>query len=352
MNTPKNHPTLHTPKTGLLLVNLGTPENTGYWALRRYLTEFLNDRRVIDLPRWLWWPILYGPVLTFRPFKIAKAYKAIWNKERNESPLKSITRAQAEGLQKKLPKNVLVGWAMRYGQPAIEKTIEKMLAAGCRDLKVLPLYPQYSASTTGTVCDAVFDTLKKRRWVPPLSIVPPYYDHPAYITALAGSVKTHLKTLPWKPEVLLASFHGMPVRYCRAGDPYYCHCHKTARLLAQALKYDFVTTGDLPAHAEGEPARTSATGPRLFLTFQSRFGPADWLQPYTDQTLEHLAKQGVKNVAVMTPGFAADCLETLEEIAIGGQEIFHTHGGENFTHIPSLNETKSSIDMLLTVLKG
>jgi ferrochelatase len=329
MTALANHPTLPPAKTGILLVNLGTPENTTYWGLRRYLAEFLTDQRVIDLPRWLWWPILYGPVLTFRPLKVAKAYEAIWNKKNDESPLKTITRSQAQRLQKKISDDVMVGWAMRYGKPSIKKTVEEMLEAGCRELVVLPLYPQYSAPSTGTVCDAVFDTLKQRRWVPPLHIIPPYYDHPAYIEALAESVRTHLKKLSWQPEVILASFHGMPTRYCQAGDPYYCHCHKTARLLREALNMN---------------------EKQLQLTFQSRFGPAEWLQPYTDKTIEELAQQGVKSLAVITPGFAADCLETLEEIALDGQEIFLKNGGQNFAHIPSLNDTKASITMLATIL--
>lgn len=325
---PTQHPPVKRGKTGVLLVNLGTPDSTGWWDIRRYLKEFLSDRRVIEVNPILWWLILNGPILTFRPAKTAHAYKKIWMQETNESPLRFYTREQARKLEQALPVDrdqVIIDWAMRYGNPSIQSRVEHLRAQGCDRIAVLPLYPQYAAATTATVCDEVFRSLLTMRWQPTLRVAEPYHDHPLYIEALAESMKTHLATLDWQPEVILASFHGIPKRYFHAGDPYHCYCHKTARLLREAMGMD------------EETFRT---------TFQSRFGPEEWLQPYTDKTIEELAQKGVKKIAVITPGFASDCVETLEEIDIGVRESFIEHGGTHFTTVPCLNESDAHIKML------
>lgn len=325
-NLNPTHPALPPAHVGILLVNLGTPEATDYWSIRRYLAEFLHDKRVIELSRWLWCPILHGPILTFRPPKVGRAYASIWNNELNESPLKTITRLQAQKLQQQVGENVHVAWAMRYGKPAIAPTLDAMHKAGCSKILVCPLYPQYAAPTTASVVDEVNRTLRHMRWQPTLRFLPPYYDNAHYIKALAQHMQEELNALSFVPDVILASFHGMPKSYCEKGDPYYCHCHKTLRLLKEALPEDIAHT--------------------LKLTFQSRFGPTAWLQPYTDKTIKELAQQGVKNLAVITPGFAADCLETLEEIAVEGKASFIENGGENYAAIPCLNDTKEGITML------
>ena len=309
----------------LLLVNLGTPDAPEPAAVRRYLREFLSDRRVVEAPRLLWWPILHGFILPFRSRRSAKAYAQIWDHENACSPLLTITRAQAQALQERLGRVATVDFAMRYGRPAIGKRIRALHRAGHERIVVLPLYPQYSATTTASVVDAVSATLRAMRHQPAIRIGAPYYDHPAYITALKESIKAHLATLDWKPEVILASYHGIPKKMAEEGDPYPLHCETTTRLLAEAL---------------GTDERT------LRMSYQSRLGRAEWLRPYTDETIAELAAQGVKNLAVITPAFAADCLETLEEIAIGGAETFRAHGGENFTLIPSLNASRPGIDLL------
>lgn len=328
---PVSHPSVRAGRIGVLLVNLGTPEATGYWPMRRYLSEFLSDRRVIELPRAIWQPILQGIVLSVRPKKSGRLYDAIWNREMNESPLRTFTRAQAEKLAIELAAedNVLVDWAMRYGSPPMADRLEALKAAGCERILVFPLYPQYSATTTATVNDIAFDVLKAMRWQPALRTVPPYFDEPVYIDALAESIEAHLVGLSFEPERIIASFHGLPVAYFRKGDPYYCHCQKTSRLLSQRLGW-----------REG----------RLLTTFQSRFGPQDWLQPYTDKTLEKLAAQGVRRVAVVNPGFVSDCLETLEEIAVQNAEIFREHGGEDFSHIPCLNDSPAGIRVIHAIV--
>jgi ferrochelatase len=329
---PKNHPSIRFEKVGVLLVNLGTPDGTDYGSMRRYLRQFLTDRRVIEWSRFKWYPILFGIVLNTRPQKVGKAYELIWNKERNESFLRTYTRSQAElmaGALKDLP-DVVVDWGMRYGQPSIESRIEALKQAGCDRILLFPLYPQYAAATTATVNDKAFETLLKMRWQPALRTVPPYHDDPVYIAALANSVTSHLATLDWEPEALLASFHGIPQSYFEQGDPYYCHCQKTARLLR---------------------ARLGWPEDRLMVTFQSRFGPEEWLKPYTDKTVERLAKQGVKRIAVMNPGFVSDCLETLEEIAGQAAESFHRNGGEKFAHIPCLNDSADGMRVLETVVR-
>ncbi len=329
---PANHPAVRHGKVGVLLVNLGTPDGTDYTSMRRYLKEFLMDRRVIEWSRLKWYPILFGIVLNTRPQKVGKAYEEIWNKDRNESYLRTYTRSQAELMTealKDLP-DIVVDWGMRYGQPSIGARIEALQKAGCDRILLFPLYPQYAASTTATVNDKAFEKLMAMRWQPALRTVPPYHDDPVYIDALANSVTSHLATLDWEPEIILTSFHGIPQSYFDKGDPYYCQCQKTARLLRERL---------------GLPKE------RLMITFQSRFGPEEWLQPYTDKTVEKLARDGVKRIAVMNPGFVSDCLETLEEIAGEAGEIFHEHGGEKFTHIPCLNDSPDGMKVLETVVR-
>ncbi|MDJ0932482.1 ferrochelatase [Breoghania sp.] len=329
---PAGHPPVTIGKIGVLLVNLGTPDGTDYWSMRRYLSEFLSDKRVIEWPRWLWYPILHGIVLMRRSTKSGEAYASIWNKERGESPLRTVTRAQAEALSSALgdAPTVVVDWTMRYGKPSIEERIGALRAAGCERILAFPLYPQYSASTTATVNDKVFEALQKMRWQPTLRTVPPYHDEPVYIEALAQSIEGHLATLDFEPEVVLASFHGIPQSYFKNGDPYHCHCQKTTRLLRERLGWD---------------------GKKLRITFQSRFGPEEWLQPYTDHTVEELAKEGVKRIAVVNPGFVTDCLETLEEIAGENAEIFHANGGEKFFHIPCLNDSVEGMRVIEAVVR-
>lgn len=332
ISLPEGHAAVAVGRIGVLLVNLGTPEATSYWPMRRYLKEFLSDRRVIETNRFLWWFILNAIILTTRPKRSGHAYDRIWNRELDESPLKTITRAQAGKVAEALAgqPEVSVDWAMRYGRPAIGPAIERLKEQGCDRILIFPLYPQYSAATTATALDKAFDALKAMRWQPAIRTVPPYYDHPAYIDALSRSVTAHLSGLGWKPEVILASFHGLPQDYFDKGDPYHCHCQKTARLLRKALA--------LPEA-------------KLKVSFQSRFGRAEWIKPYTDDTVAELARGGVKKLAVVTPGFAADCVETLEEIAIGTQAVFVENGGTNFTLVPCLNDSPASIAMLTAIIR-
>ena len=315
-------------KIGVLLVNLGTPDGTSYWPMRRYLKEFLSDRRVIETNRVLWWLILNGIVLVKRPSASGAKYRSIWNKDLNESPLRTITRSQAEKIAGAFAgrEAIVVDWAMRYGNPSIASRIETLAAQGCDRLLVFPLYPQYSASTTATVNDKVFDALKAMRAQPALRTVPPYPDDPAYIEALAESIKSHLGGLGWEPEAILASFHGVPQSYVDKGDPYQQQCRRTT----EALRAELGPLGD-----------------RLTMTFQSRFGRAEWIKPYTDKTVEALARDGVKRLAIVTPGFVADCLETLEEIAEENKDIFLEHGGERFAYIPCLNDSEAGIRVLV-----
>ena len=328
---PPDHPEVKAGRVGVLLVNLGTPEGTSYWPMRRYLSEFLSDRRVIEWSPVIWQPILQGIVLSVRPKKSGRLYDQIWNHEQNESPLRTLTRSQAEKLSAELATEeaAIVDWAMRYGKPSIAERLDALNAAGCERILAFPLYPQYSAATTATVNDAVFQALAGMRRQPALRTVPPYHDEPVYIDALAESIETHLASLDFTPEVVIASYHGVPVSYFRKGDPYHCHCQKTSRLLAERL---------------GWPAG------KLLTTFQSRFGPEEWLQPYTDKTVERLAGEGVKRLAVITPGFVSDCLETLEEIAVQNAEIFVHHGGEHFSHIPCLNDSAAGMRVITTVV--
>lgn len=327
------HPQVAFGRVGVLLVNLGTPDGTSYRPMRRYLAEFLTDRRVIEWSPLVWYPILYGIVLNRRPQRVGKAYEAIWNKERDESFLRTFTRAQAEKLAVSLASlspHVRVDWAMRYGQPAIADRIAALHKAGCERIVLFPLYPQYAASTTATVNDKAFEALQAMRWQPALRVVPPYHDDPVYIGALAGSVRDELARLAFEPEVIVASFHGIPKSYFEKGDPYYCHCHKTARLLRAALGRD---------------------EKQLLLTFQSRFGPEEWLKPYTDETVVDLARQGVKRIAVINPGFVSDCLETLEEIAVMARDSFLQAGGEAFAHVPCLNDGPAGMSVIEHVVR-
>lgn len=330
---PAAHPGVKSGRVGVLLVNLGTPDGTSYWPMRRYLAEFLTDKRVIEWPRLYWYPILYGIVLNRRPQRVGKAYEAIWNNARDESFLRTYTRSQADKLGAALAgvsPSITVDWAMRYGQPSIASRIAALQAAGCERIVLFPLYPQYAASTTATVNDKAFEALQAMRWQPALRVVPPYHDDPVYIEALAASVRAHLAKLTWEPEVIIASFHGIPKRYFEKGDPYYCHCHKTARLLGQAL-------------GRGDNA--------FRLTFQSRFGPEEWLQPYTDKTVVDLAKSGVRRIGVLNPGFVSDCLETLEEIAVEARDSFIAAGGEEFVHIPCLNDGEQGMAVIEHVVR-
>lgn len=331
-HTPRDHPKPNIGKVGVLLLNLGTPDGTDYWSMRRYLKEFLSDRRVIETNPVLWWFILNGPILTKRPFSSGEAYRSIWNEELDESPLRTITRSQAEKLAHLLKdrEDIVVDWGMRYGNPSTKSRIETLKEQGCDCILLFALYPQYAAATTATAYDKAFDALQNMRWQPAIRTVPPYHDDPVYIDALAASLKKELRKLKWKPEVILASYHGLPKEYFDKGDPYHCHCAKTTRLLRDKLGWseDF-----------------------LRMTFQSRFGKAEWLQPYTDKTVEALARDGVRNLAIVTPGFAADCVETLEEIAGENGEIFHDNGGENFAAIPCLNDSAEGMKVIQTIVE-
>lgn len=328
---PPDHPPIPPRRIGVLLVNLGTPDATDYWSMRRYLKEFLSDRRVIEENRVKWWLILNGIILTVRPGRKGRDYDKIWNRELNEGPLKTITRGQAQKLTASLSNDrLLVDWAMRYGNPSIASRLEAMQREGCDRILVVPLYPQYAAATTATVADKVFDSLATMRWQPTVRIAPPWYDEPVYIDALANSLNAALDGLDFKPDVILASFHGMPEEYLRKGDPYHCQCAVTARLLREKLGL-------------GEA--------KFRLTFQSRFGTAEWLKPYTDMTVKSLAQSGVKKLAIITPGFTADCLETLEEIVMENGTIFKENGGENFAAIPCLNDSTDGMKVIETVVR-
>ncbi len=314
----------------LLLVNLGTPEAPTPAAVRRYLKEFLSDPRVVEIPRPVWWLILHGVILPFRSRRSAAAYDKIWDHENACSPLLAITRAQAVALQKRLGGQVQVDFAMRYGSPALGERLRALHAAGHERIVLLPLYPQYSGSTVASVTDAVAEALRGMRHQPAVRIGAPYYDHPAYIEALKQRAGQHLATLGWQPDAILLSYHGVPKAFIEKGDPYAAHCEATTAALRAAFGMD---------------AR------RMPMSYQSRLGRAEWLKPYTDETIVQLAEQGVKNLAVMTPAFAADCLETLEEIAIGGAETFRAHGGEHFSLIPCLNDSEPGMDLLETLAR-
>ncbi len=336
--SPLSATTAHGGRIGVLLVNLGSPSGTDYWSMRRYLKEFLSDRRVIETPRLIWWPILNLIILSTRPSRSGKNYAAIWNKARNEAPLKTITRMQAETLETAidigslgLPEDkIRVAWAMRYGEPSIKDSIHCLQTHGCDRLLLVPLYPQYAAPTSATVCDKAFEVLSKTRWQPTLRVAHPYFDQPVYIEALAISLRNALAKLDFTPEVILASFHGMPQAYVDKGDPYAAQCEATSKLLRDAMGFK---------------------DDQFRLTYQSRFGPAQWLQPYTDETVKALAGEGVKKLAIITPGFSADCLETIEEIGIENRDYFLAAGGEKFARIPCLNESEEGMRVIFDLVK-
>jgi ferrochelatase len=324
MNLPDGHPVVPARKVGLLLVNLGTPDAAEAGAVRRYLAEFLSDPRVIEIPRFVWKPILHGIILRTRPAKSAHAYRQVWRED--GSPLAAITREQATALQGAFGPDVIVDYAMRYGRPALGDRLRALKEAGCERVLMAPLYPQYCAATTATANDAAFAELARMRWQPALRTLPPYHDHPAYIDALKRSVETSLAALDFEPQAVLASFHGMPERTLHLGDPYHCHCQKTARLLSEAL------------------------GRELTITFQSRFGRAKWLEPATDTVLASLPGKGITRIAIVAPGFSADCVETLEELSIRGRETFVAAGGTDFATLPCLNASDVGVAMLKKIL--
>ena len=330
MKLPNKHPRLPQRKTGVLLINLGTPDSTKWWDIRKYLKEFLSDKRVIEVNPILWQLILNIFILTFRPAKTAKAYRKIWMKKQNMSPLRYFTKKQTTNLQKRMKsKSIEIDYAMRYGNPAIAKKLSELKEKGCQEMIILPLYPQYAAATTATVCDEVYRTLMKMRWQPSLQVIPHYESEPLYIKALAGSIKKTLREIDWTPDVIVASYHGVPKKYFEKGDPYHCYCQKTTRLLVEHMKKD------IP----------------IVTTFQSRFGPDEWLKPYTDETIDNLPKEGKKKILVICPGFASDCVETLEEISIEAKESFMENGGEKFITVPCLNHNKEHIDLLEYLVK-
>ena len=320
MIRPDDHPQTLAPRVGVLLINLGTPDAAEPAAVRRYLAEFLSDRRVVEIPAWLWRPILHGVILRTRPKKSAHAYKQVWTNE--GSPLAAITHAQTEALRERLGPDVLVEFAMRYGNPGIATVVNRMVEAGCTRILAAPLYPQYCAATTATANDAVFAALAAMRFQPALRTLPPYYDHPAHIEALRANLQRQLDGLDFVPERLLLSFHGMPQRTLVLGDPYHCHCRKTARLLSDAM------------------------GRAVDVAFQSRFGRAKWLEPATDKMLAAYPAEGVTRIAIAAPGFSADCVETLEELEIRGRETFMAAGGKRFARLDCLNASDEGMAML------
>lgn len=339
---PPAHHQAQAGRIGVAVLNLGTPDGTDYWSMRRYLKEFLSDPRVIEVPKVVWWFILNFIILTFRPRKSGHAYASIWDKTHNASPLRVITKEQTEQLQARLGDEVVVEYGMRYGQPSIAQVMDSLKARGCDRILVAPLYPQYSAATTATAVDKVNDWMARQRWQPTLRVMPPYYGHPAYIRALAESVRVHVAELAWKPDVIIASLHGLPKVNCDKGDVYYCHSHKTVRLMAEALGGAFVKS----VEELGAVVSKGRKAAPVLLAFQSRFGAQEWLKPYFSVALDELAAKGIKNVLVVCPGFSADCVETLEEIAIAGKEQFIEAGGVNFGVVPCLNASEVGMDML------
>ena len=324
-----DHPKVKYGKTGVLLVNLGTPDSTSWWDVRKYLKEFLSDRRVIEVNPIIWQIILNCFILTFRPSKSAHAYKQIWMKEINESPLRYFTNLQSKKLSHRIGNNnIIVDFAMRYGSPSIKDKLDFLKDEGCENIIVLPLYPQYAAATTATVCDEVYRNLMRMRWQPSLQIIPHYESEPLYIDALIMSIKKKISEIKWRPDLIIASYHGIPKEYFEKGDPYQCYCQKTTRLIREGFADVMIET-----------------------TFQSRFGPREWLKPYTDKTLESLPKEGKKNILTICPGFSSDCVETLEEILIQGKESFINSGGKNFDMIPCLNDSDDHILLLKSLIE-
>ena len=330
---PTDHPKVKLPKIGVLLSNLGTPDNYDYWSMRRYLGEFLSDQRVIDYSPWLWQPLLQLIILTKRPFSSGAAYKSIWNNEANESPLATITKAQTEAVRAEVAKRhggeVIVEYCMRYGNPSTRSVVQKMVDAGCQKILFFPLYPQYAGATSATANDEFFRSLMKQTWQPTARTISPYFDRPDYINALATSIEQAYEKAEIRPDILVCSYHGVPKRYLIQGDPYHCHCQKTTRLLKERLGWD---------------------NTQIVTTFQSKFGPEQWLQPYTVQEVAHMAERGQKNIAVCAPAFSADCIETLEEINEEIKESFEHAGGEHFTYIPCLNDSEGHITVLSNVI--
>ena len=325
----QDHPKINFGKTGVLLINLGTPDSTKWWDIRKYLKEFLSDRRVIEVNPFVWQIILNLVILNLRPAKTAKAYKEIWMKEEDMSPLRYYTIMQTKKLLDRISnKDLIIDYAMRYGNPSIKSKIHKLHKIGCERLIILPLYPQYAAATTATVCDEVYRVLMNMRWQTSLNIIPHYESDTLYIRALSNSLKLKIASLNWEPDLIIASYHGIPQKYFDQGDPYHCYCHKTTRLLSEEFKSIEIKT-----------------------TFQSRFGPEAWLKPYTDKTLENLPKAGKKSILVICPGFSSDCVETLEEISIQGKESFIKSGGKNFDVVPCLNDSDDHIDLLEKLTK-
>ena len=325
----KNHPEVNFGKSGVLIINLGTPNSTSWWDIRKYLKEFLSDRRVIEVNPIIWQVILHLFILTFRPSKTAHAYKKIWRQETNESPLLYFTKNQANKLRERIGNDeVIVDFAMRYGNPSINSCLKKLKDKGCENIIILPLYPQYAAATTATVCDEVYRSLMKMRWQPSLQIIPHYESDPIYVNALVKSIEKKINEITWKPDLIISSYHGIPKTYFEKGDPYHCYCHKTTRLMKEKFKEVDIQT-----------------------TFQSRFGPQEWLTPYTDKTLESLPEKGIKNLLVICPGFASDCVETLEEINIQGRESFMDKGGKNFELVPCLNDSTDHINLFENLVK-
>ena len=333
-HAPSDHPAVPQARVGVLLANLGTPDHYDYWSMRRYLNEFLSDRRVIDYSPWKWQPLLQLVILTKRPFTSGAAYKSIWNEEQNESPLMTITKAQTAAIEAEVKArygdDVIVDFCMRYGNPSTRSKVQQMIEAGCQKILFFPLYPQYAGATSATANDAFFAALSKEKWQPASRTVAPYFDRPSYIEALAQSIERAYAAAPEKPQLLVCSYHGVPTRYLMEGDPYHCQCQKTTRLLKERLGWDDT---------------------QIITTFQSRFGPEEWLQPYTVEEVARQAKAGNRNIAVCAPAFSADCIETLEEINEEIRESFEEAGGERFTYIPCLNDDAAHVSALVEVIE-
>ncbi len=335
MHAPADHPKIKPARVGILLANLGTPDGTDYWAMRRYLNEFLSDKRVVDYSAWLWQPLLQLVILTKRPFSSGAAYRSIWNNEADESPLLTITKAQTAAIKTTMAErygdDVMVDYCMRYGNPSTKSKVREMVDAGCTKILFFPLYPHYAGATSATANDQFFRCLMEEKWQPVARVVEPYFEEPTYIEALAQSIETAYENAETKPEKLICSYHGVPERYLREGDPYHCQCQKTTRLLKERLGWD---------------------NTQIVTTFQSRFGPEEWLKPYTVKEVARLAEEeGVKNIAVCAPAFSADCIETLEEINEEIKESFEEAGGEHFTYIPCLNDDAAHIAALSGIIE-
>ena len=333
-NAPEDHPIIPTARVGILLSNLGTPDNYDYWSMRRYLNEFLSDRRVIDYSPWIWQPLLQLIILTKHPFSSGAAYKSIWNHDDGESPLMTITKAQTAkikiAMKERYGDQVMVDFCMRYGNPSTKSKVRAMAEAGCQKILFFPLYPHYAGATSATANDEFFRALMLEKWQPTTRTVEPYYSHPTYIEALAQSIETAYAKIEVRPDILVCSYHGVPIRYLMEGDPYHCQCQKTTRLLKERLGWKDT---------------------EIKTTFQSKFGPEEWLQPYTVEEVARLAEQGKKNIAVCAPAFSADCIETLEEINEEIKESFEEAGGQSFTYIPCLNSDPAHIDALSAVIE-